>query len=680
MRLILILLFASVAVSARAQKPNIVLVVVDDLGWADLTCQGSTYFETPNIDRLASGGMRFTDAYAACAVCSPTRAAVMTGRYPARLGLTDWMRPSWRRAGKNPKENPTEYVGGANRQLLCPPNPFWMEADEVTIAEVLRGAGYATCHIGKWHLGHDNRAPTGQGFAENFGGWDLGQPPSYFDPYKNKRLPGIPTLAPRDEGEYLTDREGDEAVAFIERNKERPFFLHLAHYAVHTPIQAKPALTAHYDAKPKTRQKNAKYAAMVHSVDDAMGKVSAALNACGVQDRTYIIFTSDNGGLLGPTHNAPLRSGKGFSYEGGVRVPLIVKGPGIAEHGTSSAIATSVDYFPTILELTGVPRPEGRALDGVSLATHLKTNAAIERDAVFWHFPHYRGANVTPYSIVRSGKFKLIKRYEGPTFELFNLDDDLGETTDLSEKHPEVVKQLHGILAAHLKELGAKLPRKNPDYRAPAAEGSARDSSLPRVLILGDSISIGYTREVGKVLTKEANVFRPTRNNGKNAENCQGTNHGVRRIDAWIAAHGGKWDVIHFNFGLHDLKRVKADTGKNSNDPNDPYQAAPELYRKQLTEIVTKLEKTGAKLIFATTTPVPQGVRPYRATDDPKIYNQIARAIMGDHKIPVNDLFAFAEPRLDELQKNADVHFKPKGSKALARQVARSVRRALRRR
>ena len=679
MRCILILSFAILVGTASGQRPNVVLVVVDDLGWADLTCQGSTYFQTPHIDRLASSGMRFTDAYAACAVCSPTRAAVLTGRYPARLGLTDWMRPSWRRAGKNPQENPTEYVGGANRKLLCPPNPFWMETDEVTIAEMLRGAGYATCHIGKWHLGHTERAPTGQGFTENFGGWDFGQPPSYFDPYKNQRIEGIPTLKPRKAGEYLTDREGDEAAAFIQRNKDRPFFLYLAHYAVHTPIQAKPDLTAHYESRPKTRQKNAKYAAMVHSVDDAMGKVTAALEACGVQDRTYVIFTSDNGGLLGPTHNAPLRSGKGFPYEGGVRVPLIVKGPGIARQSTSSAIATSVDYFPTILDLAGLPRTEGHDLDGVSLAAHVKTNAPVQRDAVFWHFPHYRGRNVTPYSIVRSGKFKLIKRYEGPTFELFNLAEDLGEMTDLSKKRPALVKQLDERLVTHLAKVGAKLPRDNLDYRAPVAPNPVPDPALPRVLILGDSISIGYTKEVKSILEKEAMVVRPTRNNGKNAENCQGTNHGVRRVDAWLGSHGGKWDVIHFNFGLHDLKRVKADTGKNSNDPNDPYQAAPDVYKKQLTEIVAKLKKTGAKLIFATTTPVPSGVRPYRATDDPKTYNQIAREIMKNRGIEVNDLFAFAEPRLENLQKKADVHFKPKGSKALARRVARAVRRALHR-
>ena len=470
-RLLTLTLLASVSAQSTTPKPlNVVLVLVDDLGWMDLSCQGSKYYATPNIDRLAASGVRFTDAYAACAVCSPTRAAVMTGRYPARTGVTDWIRARFqRRGGKTPAKNPTEYVGGPGRRLLCPPNPFWLELEERTLAEVLKSAGYSTCHIGKWHLGDAKWFPQKQGFDENFGGCDYGQPPSYFDPYTNKRLQqGIPHLKPRKKGEYLTDREADEAAGFITRNKDKPFFLYLAHYAVHTPIQAKKDLTEHYQKKPKTEQKNAKYAAMVHSVDDAMGKVLAALDQNGVADHTLIVFTSDNGGLRGPTHNAPLRSGKGYPYEGGIRVPLIISWPGVVKPGSvSKAPVTSVDLFPTILDSAEISRPSDVELDGMSLVGHLHSSgrSRLRRDQLFWHFPHYRHNDILPYSIVRSGKWKLIKRYEGPTFELFDLSADLGEQENLAAKETALVEELDGALMAHLQAVGAKLPRANPNYQ-----------------------------------------------------------------------------------------------------------------------------------------------------------------------------------------------------------------------
>jgi arylsulfatase A-like enzyme len=473
--LVSILSAAPVLAQDTARKPmNVVFVLVDDLGWTDLSCQGSKFYATPHIDRLATSGIRFSDAYAACAVCSPTRAAVMTGRYPARTGVTDWIRARFQRGGKGtPAENPTEYVGGPGRKLLCPPNPFWMASEELTLAEVLKAAGYATCHIGKWHLGDEAWFPQHQGFDENFGGCDYGQPPSYFDPYTNKRLKqGIPHLQPRKKGEYLTDREADEAVSFIARHKGEPFFLYLAHYAVHTPIQAKSKLTERYAKKweaatRKTRQKNAKYAAMVHSVDDAVGKVMAALEEHGVADHTLVVFTSDNGGLLGPTHNAPLRSGKGFPYEGGIRVPLLVRWPGVVKPGsTSNQPVTSVDYFPTILDALEISRPSSRVLDGVSLVGHLRSSgrSRLRRGGIFWHFPHYRGRGVTPYSIVRAGDWKLIKRFEGPTFELFHLAKDIGEKRDLAAKNPDLVRRLDEQLMAHLSDVGAKLPRKNPAF------------------------------------------------------------------------------------------------------------------------------------------------------------------------------------------------------------------------
>ena len=449
------------------RRLNFVIILVDDLGWTDLTCFGSRYYETPNLDRLAGQGMKFTDAYAACAVCSPTRAAVMTGRYPARVGVTDWIRARFQ-GGKARKPDEPEYVGGRNRKVLCPRNPIWLELDEVTLAEALKPAGYVSCHIGKWHLGPDDHYPTKQGFDYNIGGCDYGQPPGYFDPYRNRRLTeGIPTLKPRRAGEYLTDREADEAAAFIRKHRDRPFFLYMAHYAVHTPIQGKKDLTEKYKAKPPTNQKNATYAAMVHSVDDSTGRIMAALDECGLADNTMVIFTSDNGGLLGPTHNAPLRSGKGYPYEGGIRVPLIVRWPGaVKANATSAEPVTSVDYFPTVLAAAGVEPPAGRAIDGESLLGVLRGTGRPKRDAIYWHFPHYRG-RIFPYSIVRAGDWKLIKRYDGRAFELYNLKDDLSEKADLSEKMPEKVKALDAKLVAWLKHTGAKVPKPNPDYKPP---------------------------------------------------------------------------------------------------------------------------------------------------------------------------------------------------------------------
>jgi len=452
---------------------------VDDLGWADLGCTGSTYYETPNIDRLASQGMRFTNAYAACAVCSPTRAAVLTGRYPARVGVTNVIRPRDRGARMpEPGEEWPEYAdddSGAKRRLLCPRNPFWMEREEVTIAEALKPAGYTSCHVGKWHLGLEHWYPPWQGFDVNIGGCDYGYPGSYFDPYWHKNRSYIPTLPPRKTGEYLTDREADEAVQFIKDNHDRPFFLYMAHYAVHAPIQGKEELVARYEAKPPTHQKNATYAAMVHSVDDAVGRITETLDELGLADNTVFIFTSDNGGLSdypqihGPTNNAPLHAGKGFPYEGGIRVPLIVRWPGVVRPGSvCDAPVTSVDYLPTIVRAAGLSPPNDRVIDGEDLTPLLTQSGTLQRGAIYWHFPHYRPSwpegVVVPYSIIRAGDWKLIKRYEGKTFELFNLKDDLGEQSDLSERMPEKVRELDARLTAWLKASGAKLPRPNPGY------------------------------------------------------------------------------------------------------------------------------------------------------------------------------------------------------------------------
>jgi arylsulfatase A len=473
------LLFAlciSPRLATAADRPlNFVVILVDDLGWMDLSCQGSDYYRTPSVDRLAAEGMRFTNGYAACAVCSPTRAALQTGRYPGRIGVTDWIRSMFQRGGLGtPEKNPTEYVGGPNQKLLCPPNPYWMEHDEVTIAEVLRKNGYATGYIGKWHLGDEAWYPTGQGYDENRGGCDYGQPPSYFDPFNQPKhkhpmiRAGIPFLPGRKPGEFLTHREADEAVELIRKWKDKPFFLQVAHYAVHTPIQAIDSVAAKYRREGKN-EINAKYAAMVESFDDSTKAILDTLEEVGIDDRTVMLFTSDNGGLDNggrPTENAPLRSGKGYPYEGGIRVPFIVRWPGVTMPGSvSDDMVCSVDVLPTLLDAAGIAAPDDRAIDGLSLVNHLKSGGkqSLGRDELLWHFPHYRHAP-GPYSIIRKGDWKLIRWDEGIS-ELYDLKSDLSESTNQAEKRADKLVELDGILTARLKSMNVRMPRLNPQWK-----------------------------------------------------------------------------------------------------------------------------------------------------------------------------------------------------------------------
>ncbi len=490
---LVVLVFAAYRSAAAAEgesHPNVILFLVDDLGWMDLSCQGSEFYETPHIDRLARQGIRFTSGYAACAVCSPTRAAVQTGRYPARLGVTDWIR-MWFQTGLDSPDGPQppEYEISTTRKLRCPTNRRHLALNEVTMAEALKAAGYVCGHVGKWHLGQEAWYPERQGYDFNRGGCDLGLPGSYFDPYDisvwrrfplfkklyNAKLKNIPTLPPRRPGEYLTDRLADEAVGFIKSHRGRPFFLNICTYAVHTPLQAKRELIERYAAKPRTRGEKPVYAAMIHSVDDAVGRILATLDELKLTERTVVIFTSDNGGYLAATSNAPLRSGKGHAYEGGIRVPWIVRWPGVTEAGTTSDVPiSSIDLFPTILQITGAELPDQREVDGVSLVPLFKQTGTWKRDALYWHYPHY-WSDETPYSIIRSGDWKLIKHYEGPTFELYNLANDLGEKDNLAPSMPERVRELHQELAAHLEAVGAKLPKPNvnrvrkPSSKSPMA-------------------------------------------------------------------------------------------------------------------------------------------------------------------------------------------------------------------
>jgi arylsulfatase A len=443
-----LLLFLGLPVPLAAAPPNVIVILVDDLGWTDLGCYGSRFHRTPHLDQLAREGVRFTDAYSACTVCSPTRAALLTGQHPARLHVTDWIPGDGRPKGKlrSPEWN----------RRLDPAQP--------TLARQLKTAGYATAVIGKWHLGGTNSTPAQFGFDVNRGGDHRGQPPRYVSPY------GLPELPDGPAGEFLTDRESQEAVAFIEANRARPFFLYLPHYAVHQPIAGKPEVVAKYQAAAQAHegQRNAEYAALLESVDDSVGRIRASLEALKLATNTVIVFTSDNGGLVrggprAPTSNWPLRSGKGDCYEGGVRVPLIVHAPGITKPGiTSSTPVQTVDLYPTILELAGVTDVDGHERDGVSWVPLLKGAGGPAR-SLYWHYPHYHSGGATPYGALRSGDWKLVEFFENGHLELFNLASDIGETQDLANAYPEKANALAKELGEWRKRVGAQMPVRNPD-------------------------------------------------------------------------------------------------------------------------------------------------------------------------------------------------------------------------
>jgi len=425
------------------KKPNVIFILIDDMGQRDVGCYGSKCYESPNIDKLAAGGMRFTDGYAACPVCSPTRASIMTGKYPARLHLTDWI------AGHvQPKA-----------KLKIPDWTKYLPLEETTIAEALKPAGYVSACIGKWHLGNKEYYPGEQGFDVNIGGYERGQPPSYFSPYN------IPTMENGADREYLTDRLGDEALKFIEKNKERPFFLYFPNYAVHTPLQAKKDITDKYLAKglPAKGQNGATYAAMIQSVDENIGRIMKKLDELGIADNTIIFFMSDNGGLEGVTSNAPLRAGKGTLYEGGIREPWIVKWPGAVKPGTTCSVPViSTDFYSTILEMVGAAPDGAKTLDGLSIVPLLKGTGSIQRDALYWHYPHYHVTK--PGGAIRCGDFKLIEYYEEGKLELYDLGKDLSETTDLAAKMPEKAAELRKKLDDWRKSVGAQMPTANPAY------------------------------------------------------------------------------------------------------------------------------------------------------------------------------------------------------------------------
>jgi arylsulfatase A-like enzyme len=438
-------LVASLAAAAPEPKPNFVVFLIDDLGWSDLGCAGSDLYETPHLDRLAARGMRFTQAYSACTVCSPTRASLMTGRYPARVRVTDWIHGHQRPKAK----------------LKIPDWTHYLPSEEVTIAEALKAAGYATAHVGKWHLGGGELGPDRQGFEFVAGGNDRGQPKSFFSPY------GVTGLTDGPPGEYLTDREAAEACGFIERNRERPFFLFVPHHAVHQPVQAPREVVEKYRAKVKAgaRHRDATYAAMIELVDRSVGRVVETLERLGLAGRTVVVFASDNGGLLGTTDNAPLRAGKGSAYEGGVRVPTLIYWPGVTPAGSTCAEPViTADFFPTLLEIAGAR--SGVPVDGASLVPLLRDpNARLAREAIFWHYPHYHPGGATPYGAVRARDWKLVEFFEDMHVELYHLADDPGERKDLAASNPAKADELRRRLHEWRASVGAQMPTPNPNYR-----------------------------------------------------------------------------------------------------------------------------------------------------------------------------------------------------------------------
>ncbi len=421
---------AALAAQAPAERPpNIVLFLVDDLGWMDLGCQGSSFYETPRIDALARQGMRFTNAYSACPVCSPSRAALMTGKYPGSVGFTGHITAILRHRYKK------------HGRIIPPDDYMFLRHRETTLAEALKPAGYVSASIGKWHLGSEQYWPERHGFDLNVAGYDHGSPPSHFYPYTK---PGqdwnsrIPTLAGGAPGEYLTDRLTDEAVHFIDSNRDQPFFLYLTHYAVHTPLEAPDELIRKYEQKLKhdDAQFSPVYAAMIESIDQSLGRILDTLERHSLDQNTVVIFTSDNGGTQVATRNTPLREGKGYLYEGGIRVPLIISQPGRTTPGSTSATpVTGADLYPTITEIAGKQAAPGET-DGRSLTPLLAGRQDAPARDLYWYYPHYSPQAKQPGAAIRSGKYKLIEHYDPPSVELYDIETDISEQINLAEREP----------------------------------------------------------------------------------------------------------------------------------------------------------------------------------------------------------------------------------------------------
>lgn len=465
----------SVAANEAPKNPNFVFILVDDLGWSDVGCFGSSFYETPNIDSLAATGMKFTNAYASCPVSSPTRASILSGKYPARIDTTDYF-------GAPQPEHAKKSKHWRKKSLFPAPYVDKLPLNEVTIAEALKESGYKTFFAGKWHLGHSKEFwPEAQGFDENQGGWSRGGPyggKKYFSPYGN------PLLKDGPEGEHLPDRLAKETVKFIEKNKDKQFLAYLSFYSVHTPLMSRSDLKQKYIEKKKRLglkaewkkdgdrqvrqvQEHAVYAGMVEAMDMAVGRVLDCLKKNGLDKNSVVIFMSDNGGLStsegSPTSNLPLRGGKGWMYEGGIREPMIIRWPGVTKPGAVCAEpVTSVDFYPTMLEMAKLPAKPNQHIDGKSLVPLLKSKE-MERGDIFWHYPHWGNQGGTPSCAIRNGDWKLIEFFTDGRLELYNLKDDIGELNNLATKLPNRAKAMHKRLVEWRKSVDAKMPTKNSE-------------------------------------------------------------------------------------------------------------------------------------------------------------------------------------------------------------------------
>lgn len=456
------------------EKPNVLFILADDFGYHDMSVMGSKFYETPNIDRIANEGMIFTDGYAACQVCSPSRASIMSGKFPARHGITDWIGAktgeAWREQGRHNKLLPPEYVHNLPHEY-------------VTLPEAMKEAGYKTFFAGKWHLGAEGSWPEDHGFDINKGGWDAGSPHGgYFAPWKNPNLESGP------DGENLSMRLAKETAHFIKENKETSFFAYLSFYAVHAPIQTTQDKCARYRQKARELglaetgfemghflpirqvQDNPVYAGLVEAMDDAVGLILNTLDELGLAENTIVVFTSDNGGVAAgdafATSNKPLRAGKGYQFEGGIREPYFIKVPWLDIAGKKSDVPVSgTDFYPTLLALTGSELKPEQHNDGVSLLP-LLSGGTIEERPLIWHYPHYGNQGGEPSSIIRLGNWKLIHYYEDSREELYNLKTDWEETSDVSDEIPELTKKLSEQLFTYLNEVGARFPEKDPEYNA----------------------------------------------------------------------------------------------------------------------------------------------------------------------------------------------------------------------
>ncbi|MEO6035135.1 MAG: sulfatase [Verrucomicrobiota bacterium] len=442
-RLLLFFLVGSAPLfAAEPTRPNFLFILMDDMGWTDLGCYGSKFYRSPNVDALAAQGMKFTQAYAACPVCSPTRASILTGKYPARLHLTDFI--------------PGRAVMD-DQKLLRPDFRKQLPLEEITLAEALKPAGYVSGAFGKWHLGGKGFEPMEQGFDTTFAGNPQG---------------GMPGSKEEGKGEFEIT---EAALKFLDANRARPFFAYVCYNTPHIPLAAPAEMVEKYEKRidPTASHTNAVYASMIESADTQIGRLLAKLDELKLDQKTVVIFTSDNGGLhvrewkrsVKATQNLPLRAGKGYLYEGGVRVPLIVRWPGVVNPATvQTNVTTSVDYFPTLLQIAGVAISTNQPVDGQSLLPLLAQNSAMRPRAIFWHYPHYPNQGGAPGGAVREGDFKLIEFYEDGRWELYNLREDIGETKDLAEAQPAKAAQLAAKLDLWRRNVGAEMMLPNPNW------------------------------------------------------------------------------------------------------------------------------------------------------------------------------------------------------------------------